>query len=1053
MKTKRHITRLLLLMLTLLPHSAAAQHLTGYEYWFDGDVSNRTFVGLSGTEADIDANITTDGLANGLHTLYMRFRQSGGDYGYSAITTAQFFKVNMGAGSKIEYWIDGDYEGTRKTVSAHVASTGDAIISTEAFDLSDVSAGMHRVYYRAVGSDGVTCSAVSMTPVMVGGGETTQLEYWFDGQRNDGTVSTITGHAAASGDAGTIFIDTLALASLSEGMHRMYYRSVNSSGVTSTAVSMTPVMVKSRYNFEKLDPKVVKYSFTVDNEEPMVLDVLTPKSEITIPYTMDGRGLTTGEHTLKAEIWNNANFGVSTQQKFTVKAMEKPTSTLTATEKDGLVLLQYNYVPNNKRYRIIRIDGNGSKAKVYEAPNGTWALNGDSYTDDPPAGSYTYYIQTVYEEADGTRKTVNSNEVTVSVENAQADLNNCGYIVGFIQQNFVSSKWATIEFSDGVSVSCEDGKFHREKIPAGTELTLTVKSGVTSSLALTYEPVTITIKPGENFVSIKGQSQEDVAPNNYDCDLTFDSDIEWIGSEFKFRVKNWTRKKWKGRVRFRAITEKKEKELEESGNSGNDDPTIQFGEDGDDSALVGPGSVAPMPTLPVENNYYYSSSEELTIESGGTAFVTLNLENVFPDTKKDYYKFYIESCGKWTTDPLEEILIKPVAVNYDYNITENPFTRLIDKSSLSKAEDQVLMQNVEAAANLILMACSKVKAFDGILGNIEEYCEALKKETKKLSNIDFDLATLNDYVENALETENVQDLLMDDMFLLVPKAVLGNCGSAIMKKFRENIKDDILDSAWDRWTFKDIIKGSKYISEYLGKAMKVVKAIETYKEWDNMSTYDRHFYCAEAILNYTDKFNPFSKLLHSYLDVGEAMIRKALEYGEEYYGHYLPSLLYENIPSANESDKFEYNKYVNFKIMVQTNKLVYYSFAKPLLGNGTYQIQEVKVLLSNRSENEVDTIYFQPIGMWNGVYLKQTKYVGVDPMTGGGNIDFGYKLKRLTMEIKWRNGRVTRVPLLNTSGNGVEFVISPNKPYEYIVKLKSGTTKYDNIADIIEIKD
>ena len=97
MKTKRHTMRLLLLLLTLLPRSSAAQQLAGYEYWFDGDVSNRTFVGLSGTEADIDANIATDGLANGLHTLFLRFRQSGGDYGYSPITTAQFFKVTLGA--------------------------------------------------------------------------------------------------------------------------------------------------------------------------------------------------------------------------------------------------------------------------------------------------------------------------------------------------------------------------------------------------------------------------------------------------------------------------------------------------------------------------------------------------------------------------------------------------------------------------------------------------------------------------------------------------------------------------------------------------------------------------------------------------------------------------------------------------------------------------------------------------------------------------------------------------------------------------------------------
>ena len=428
------------------------------------------------------------------------------------------------------------------------------------------------------------------------------------------------------------------------------------------------------------------------------------------------------------------------------------------------------------------------------------------------------------------------------------------------------------------------------------------------------------------------------------------------------------------------------------------------------------------------------------------------MENIFPDTKKDYYKFYIESVGKWSIDTEGENVIKPVAINFDYNITQNPITRLIDKSSLSKAEDIVLMQNVEAAANLVLMVCSKIKAFDGILGNIEEYCEKLGKQVEKLGRTDFDLANLNDYVEHALATESFEELLCDEMVQLVPKAMLSS-GSDVMKKFRENISSDILDNAWDPWTFKDIIKGSRYINDYLGKAMKVLKAIRTYKEWDSMSKYDRHFYCAEAILKYTEKSNPFSKILKTYLDVGEAMIRKALEYGEEYYGHYESSLLYENIPSANEHDTFEYNKYVNFKIQVQTNRLVYYNFAKPLLGNGTYQIQEVKVMLSNRSVNEVDTIYFQPIGVWNGVYLKQTKYVGRDPMTGSGNIDFGYPLKRFWMEIKWRNGRISKVPLLNRTGNGVEFVVSPNKPYEYIIKFKSGTTRYENIADIIELKD
>ena len=142
-------------------------------------------------------------------------------------------------------------------------------------------------------------------------------------------------------------------------------------------------------------------------------------------------------------------------------------------------------------------------------------------------------------------------------------------------------------------------------------------------------------------------------------------------------------------------------------------------------------------------------------------------------------------------------------------------------------------------------------------------------------------------------------------------------------------------------------------------------------------------------------------------------------------------------------------------IKVQTNILVYFNFGG-FPGNGTSQIREVKVMLSNREPNQVDTIYFEPVGVWNGVMLKQTRYVGNDPWTdrGGNNIDGGNPLKRMWMEIKWKNGRTSKVPLVtDKSISGVEYEQhSPPTPCKYTITFKSGTYKYENIADIIELK-
>ena len=1104
------VRRGLLLLLMLLPLCGFTQTLTQYEYWFDDDFAGRRIAGLSGKEKDLTVTIDTYFLETGLHRLNLRVKQSDGKY--SAITTSSFLKVVMGEAKWLEYWFDGD-ETNKRRIEGTAASDGNGYVFNSEVDISELSVGNHQLFYRAVSDDGLVGTAVSVSPFLkLVTGEAKWLEYWFDGNQenskriagtkasdgngyvfnsevdlsglpvgihqlyyravsDDGLVGTavsvspflklVTGEAKwleywfdgdrankkriagtkASDGNGYVFNNELDVSGLDPGHHRLYYRAVSDNGLVSTSVSTSSVVVKllGGQAYNAINTKVAKYSVSVDDEEPMVLSVLTPKEEITIPYTLDARELSSGTHTLKTKFWNSLNTSVSLEKQFTVTEPESPTFKLTAQEKDGLVLLKYSYVPNCKSYQIMRKDDKGANVEVYQTRYWGSPEYGDSYTDTPPKGNYTYYVKAEYYDNTGVLQEVCSNDVAINVAQSQDDLNNCGYIVGMISQNFVSNKWATIVFSDGVFANCTEGKFYRYKIPVGTVLTLEVEDNTNSSFALQYEPVTIKIKSGENFVYIKGQTQEDLAPNNYEHDLAFDSDIEWIGKKFKFMVKNRTKKPWKGYVRLRAISEKDAKKNE--ANNGEEDTTL-IETDGESLKST-------------KNNHYYCQSDELTINSGSSAIVTLDMDNMFPDSKKDYYLMYIESVGKWTTDKEVDPEVKLVAINHDYNVTKNPMTRLIDKSTLEKAADQVLIENAEYAANLIMMVTGKIKAFDGILGNIEEFSETMLKKAQKLKGINFTFDKYNAYLERAFETESFNELLMDEMVQLLPQAALGEVGSAITKKLREDIKSDILSKAWDKITIKDLTAGSKFINEYLGKAMKILKYVNNFKEWDNLNYYDKHFYILDAIFKFTEKSNPYSKILKTYADVGQSMIRKALEYGEEYYGSFAGQYLYENIPSAEESSKFEYNKYVDFKIEVQTNLLVYYNFSGGLVGNGTYQIKDVKVMLSNRDDvNMVDTIHFEPIGVWNGVMLKQTRYSGIDPSTGRGNIEFGQKLKRMWMEIVWRNGRKSKIPLLTDgSSNGVDFVISNRNPYRYIVRLKSGTTRYENIADVIELKD
>ena len=899
-----------------------------------------------------------------------------------------------------EYWYDDDFENRH---SGLLGGQDDLIISSIDTKLPD---GVHRFHFRAKQSNGYYSSITSSCFFKMTIEEGSKLEYWIDDDRS--TVQVIEG--SQSSDSAYVFVKELDLGNVTPGYHRLYYRAVSSTHLTASAVSMTPIIVKSRYYHDENEPVTVRhYSISVDDEEPMVHDVLEPEDEYKYNRKLDARYLSQGQHTLKATFWNSVGTSVSVEQPFTVKVPEPGEIMLTATEHDGLVKLEYNNVPNNLKHSLLCSKPGGNWFPVHTVKESCSADIVSHYIDIPSAaGTYVYKVRSRYEKFDGSTAEVTSNEVTVNVARTQDELTNYGYIIGQVPDMYPLFKHAY--FSDGEHVSFTGTHFSREMIPVGTELTIEVMESSDSETY--YKPVTLTVHAGENVVNFETLTDSQ-RPYYDEHHLEFASDLEWTGMNFIFDVKNHGRNPWRGKVRLRAISKKEAEQPD--GDDGNGDITPG----GDGNAGTQAGAVAPMPNVNVEKNYYYAYSEPLFLQKGETATVTLSLDNLFPDDKKEHYLCFFESEGQWSDGVHSMDEVRLVAINRanNYNVTENPMDRLIDKSLLEQAKDEIAKQDAEYAANLILMIAGYINSFDGILGKIDEFSKFTK--TASLMEYHLDGSQYDAMLESALNAETWDEFIHSDVVKNAPITVLADLSSEITETLRQDI-------------VHDIIKYGKGVNEYLGKAMTVLKHVKQYKEWKDMNEYDKTFYCAEAILDFAEKKNPFFKLVKPYVEVGKSMIAKALEYGE----------IYNSFREAQDL----YEGKVHFYIMVQTNSLVDFNFA----WHGTSAIREVKVMAANRDDwnnTMVDTIYFEPEGVFNAIKLKQTKYVGTNPSTGNGHLEESKPLQRLWMEIKWKNGRTSKVPLVGKNDEpGVSYYLGT-----YIVHFTSGSYKYENIADIIHL--
>ena len=996
------------------------------EYWIDDDLEHsKTLTGKAASDGDgyiyID-NLDLQDVPMGLHRLNCR-AVSNSRRTVSAVTSSEFFKLSAGEATDLEYWIDDDIAHS-KILNGNAASDGDGYIFVSELDLRDLSPGLHRLNCRAVSSSRRTCSAVVSSPILkLSAGKATQLEYWLDDDREN--VHTIAGEAAYE-SSDYLFVNDLDLGAVTPGHHRLYCRAVSSSGKTTSAITMTPIIVKSKYNVSseevRANVKVTQYSLSVDNETPVITKFGLPDYDVTLDRDFDVHDLTPGTHTLKAKFYNSFGAGVGEESLFTMTVPESPSITLSATETNGTVQLNYDIPASVHRFALARRDDNGAKAVIYK--NDENVAGNFTYTDAPTAGGYTYFVQGSYRDAQGESHLLNSNEVAVSVSQV-LPTDNYGYIVGIIWPKYGASSIHDIIYSDGVKTTITDKYFERQQIPVGKELTISVKGNSIEE----FETATITIKPGENIVSLKdvnNVSEVESKPNNFSNDLQFCSDLEWVGNNYQFSVKNVTRNKWSGYVRLRIIT--KDKALKEKENEEMDGENSIPSEEEDYDEIT--------PGLRAEDNYVYVYSNEINnLQSGEATIVSLSLDNVFAPDKNDWYYIYFESVGKWNSDPKGSEKVKLIGIDYDYSITENPTLRKVNKKDLKLAEEKVLLQDAEYAANIILACCSKLNQLNGIIGNMGDigWVELSKVYKEKYP---IDLNNLNQYIDEAIETGSAADFKEDAMMQAFLFYVFGYNSLELANKFRENVANEIF-------------KYSKGVDDYLGGALQCLKYIKNYRNWEQMNEYDRFFYCADAIIEAASRYNStLGSVLNTYSKITKSFIQKALELDAAYYENYEVSLLKLNALSGNQ--KNHYNSNVDFKIMVRANYWLdffgyeYFNFEE----NDTKPIREVVLRVHNSPTHDNEAIIlFNLIPVSDGVMLKQTSIIDEDNMEDGKPID------RMCLEIKWKNGRITKIPL-RADIDGVELGKNPHdhRVRQYTVYLRSGTTTFDNMADDIEVK-
>ena len=962
------------------------------EYWFDDNVKNsKRLTGTRSSSNDgyiYDANIDLSGLTQGLHRLNIRATSSGNTRG--SVLSYDVLKFATGKATKLEYWFDDDQKNS-KLLEGKLASDGKDYIFSNDLDMSNLSMGLHRLNIRPSSGQGSTSGALISTNVFkLAAGAASKLEYWFDGDKEHSRL--LDGTASDTGVNDYVFVKDLNMSGLEPGHHRLFYRSVSESGMTSGAISETPIIVKSRYNVS--DPTtldVTRYSFWVDNESnPEVMDVEDPTYGKTFRHELDARNLKEGDHVVHLKFWNSMGVAVSEEVPFKAVQVDNPSISLTAEEKNGEVTVRFNTVAYDMSYTLYRKNESGVKTMI--ATKGSCYPTNLVWRGTLPAGSYTYYVECVYTDKSGNEQTLTSNEATVSI--AKTVTIAYGSITGILMTD------GAMLPSSGVSVvltptSGESrtvkvdayGKFFCEKLPLNSQWTLTVNGDDLHE----FDAKTVIIeKEGNLTVKLSGKQKEESEEERItkEHDLALNSTLD-CAQNLAFEVKNLSSSKWTGTIEVVAIRK---------------DKMYNFYD-----------NQIPLPV-----------TTELTIKGNDTQQIYIPLEALGRLNKDREYNFKFTTKGKYDTY-YSYYRERPLYLAKEYSNDGWYVTQLVEKDRHNQDNIPWTTEQSVYFANLLVKLHSLIGGMNGKIGDADQFRADVVKAAKTLTG-KYDEKEAVEGMIRWMEGKNALEILANPTIATLSEAL--TFASPVSASLPLSLKSKLSYAIDGATTAMDYLNGIIAVYDY-------VKA---------ENDYEKFFVCANWICNVASKTNPlYSILMNSYLVVSKSMITKVIEMGEKLYKRKEAQLLQMNELSSSDGYKYAtINKQIDFKIRVKKSGKGYFTPAEIIK-----QIDYVEAKVSNNS-NSPDVVTFKMVEDGDYVALKQTAYNGGGVDDGFNlkqfDLEIHWNNKRVTM-VPLAEG--DGVDFDKGSGSSDERYI---KPACYTIVFKSDSNTPESMGEFIHLK-
>ena len=643
-----------------------------------------------------------------------------------------------------------------------------------------------------------------------------------------------------------------------------------------------------------------------------------------------------------------SNFGTIVEEELDELEHDKPQVSLSVRDWDGILSAFFNSIPNDVRYRLTEKSSSGSYRKVYETKNSHYP-NTIMVADYPPAdGTYTYFVSAVYTDASGNECGVRSNEVTVTFANSVTEEESSQF--GSIIGRIAFGNSTGIELAPHVNIDVvfSDGQKVRVE-PNCTFHRDGVRFGERLTLSVEDDDY-FTYKPVTVLVTKETQNEVQIIEATKRSDIN----VQVSSDSYDLKITSFEN----------AAPEKFEVDVVNTKTqpwSGVVELIAFKKKDASKVEQLMDSGVSFSTTKPF---YNVGSVYVANLQKGVPQHITIAITD-FPALKKDeYYKFYFVS--KRSEQGMSMTYKTIVFSDEDLH---NPIDVLMTKQEPKYKSTQFpeIPDELDAYLMDVFYIMKTLDQWDGPIG---EACERL--------------AELMDKYERDRNLEGFYGNLPD-----------------ILKSF----KVDLANAVKDVKDFTDIIKKVHNFYEEISGAYNYITSNKTKK--DEVTAFAT---VCKKIFELSG--DPLSKIYCMYLDVFEKSAKKILEYQDK-------------LVDAQIDDVFN-NDGITFKLKVAHKK----EWNDYLTGTRYYSAQNIDERIK---DIEIHMVTVRPKGTPEET---QSSYVaapssGIESWAAYQVVDYDgdavvlrrdgsrssiannmdYAMVRFWMKIRWKNGRVSKIPL------------------------------------------